>query len=405
MPKLTRHGPAPWLPILLEVVLALLGFWTLWGFPYRNGLLALLKAQTEPGAVIPGPVLAPMRQIYTGIEAIDNRLTVLVSFFYTAIDGNRADVTVSFLGLGGQVLASWVLITVEGHRAGNNGWWFLTATTLFGLAVAIVGFACVAPLYFALHLYFSATAVEPQPFTLLLTGSPLQITLAPFAILIGFGIPSVIMTLPAPAVLSFSTKQLWTGVQQGWPIWIAIAQVALTLAVSPWHDGAFAIPSHEIGPKTLKRLRAVYLFALSFGIGSHLVPLLFAALAHLFPLLFAPPYDAQFRPAHLLVPVNPFGLGVGVGGRSYKAATIADGALPFLQWDTVVGVISVAIWGFSLRTLARYDFSLPSSQSGSTTTKQVVADAVKFTVLASVIGPAAAAVVAVWARDELVLRG
>ncbi|RMD39673.1 hypothetical protein DV735_g5457, partial [Chaetothyriales sp. CBS 134920] len=393
MPRHTRHGPAPWLPILLQVGLALLGIWTLWGFPYRNGLLALLKAQTEPGAVIPGPVVAPMRQSYTGIRAIDDRLTVLVSFFYTAIDGHRADVAISFLGLGGQVLASWVLVTVEGLRAGNEGWWFLTATTLFGIAVAVVGFACVAPLYFALHLYFSATAAEPQPFTLLLTGSPLQVTLAPFAILIGFGIPSAVMTLPAPTVLSFSTKQLWTGIQQGWPVWIALAQVALTVAVSPWHNSAFAIPAHEIGRKTLKRLRAVYLFALSFGISAHLVPLLFGTLAQLFPRLFAPPYDAQFLPASLLVPVNPFG--------SYKADTLADGALPFLQWDTIVGVASVAIWGFSLRTFARY----PSiSGCGSTVTpRQVVADAAKFTVLASIIGPAAAAVVAVWTRDELVL--
>ncbi|RMZ92026.1 hypothetical protein DV736_g768, partial [Chaetothyriales sp. CBS 134916] len=387
MPNYSRQGPTPWLPILLEAGLALLGFWTLWGFPYRNGLLALLKAQAEAGALIPGPTVASMRQIYTGIKPIDNQLTVLVSFFYTAIDGNRGDVSLSFFGLGGQVLASWVLITVEGLRAGNDGKWFLTATTLFGLAVAIVGFACVAPLYFALHLYFSPTAVNPQPFTLL-TASPLQITLAPFAILIGFGLPSLIMALPAPTILTFSTKQLWTGIQQGWPLWIAISQIVLTVLVSPGDTSAFIIPSNEIAAKTLKRLRSVYLFALFFGIGAHLIPLFFGALAQLFPVLFAPPYNAQFLPSHFLIPVNPFG--------DYQAGTLADGALPFLQWDTIVGVISVALWGLSLRTLAKHE---------NATSRRVVSNAIKLAILALIIGPAGAAVVAVWARDELVLRG
>jgi len=109
------------------VVLALLGFWTLWVFPYKNGLLKILGHQTEPGAVIPGPTIAPMKQTYIGIRPVDNQLTVLVSFFYTAIDGNRADISLSFLALGGQVLGLWVLIMVESLRNAHHGMFFLTA--------------------------------------------------------------------------------------------------------------------------------------------------------------------------------------------------------------------------------------------------------------------------------------
>ena len=127
MPGYTRESAALWVPIALEIALAALGFWTLWGFPYKNGLLAILKSQTEAGAMIPGPTAAPMRQTYTGIGPVDNQLTILVSFFYTAIDGNRGDVSLSFFGLGGHVLASWVLITIESLRSGNKSKWFLTA--------------------------------------------------------------------------------------------------------------------------------------------------------------------------------------------------------------------------------------------------------------------------------------
>lgn len=114
-------------PKLLLIFLSLCGFWTLWVFPYQNGLLAVLGRQSEPGAVIPGPTSAPMKQTYTGIGAVDKQLTTLVSFFYTAIDGNRADVSLSFLYLGGQVLAAWALIMVEGLRTGNQTKFVLTA--------------------------------------------------------------------------------------------------------------------------------------------------------------------------------------------------------------------------------------------------------------------------------------
>jgi hypothetical protein len=120
MPATTKIPPSVKIPIVIEVMLSLFGFWTLWAFPYNNGLLKILKSMTEPGALIPGPTAAPMKQTYTGIEPVDNQLTILVSFFYTAIDGNRGDVSISFLGLGGAVLAAWTLITIESYRSGNK---------------------------------------------------------------------------------------------------------------------------------------------------------------------------------------------------------------------------------------------------------------------------------------------
>ena len=123
----TDKRSALWVPIAIEVALAALGFWTLWGFPYNNGLLKMLKHQTEKGALIPGPMVAPMKQTYTGIGPIDNQLTILVSFFYTAIDGNRGDISLSFLVLGGGVLAAWTLVTVESYRSANKSKWLITS--------------------------------------------------------------------------------------------------------------------------------------------------------------------------------------------------------------------------------------------------------------------------------------
>lgn len=115
---------------LTLLVLSALGFWTLWGFPYRNGLLKFLGHLSHPGATLPGPAytspsgsaIAPlMRQYYTGIKPLDKQLTTLVGFFYTATDGNRIDIALTFLNLGSQVLAAWMLITLESYRTGHQG--------------------------------------------------------------------------------------------------------------------------------------------------------------------------------------------------------------------------------------------------------------------------------------------
>lgn len=109
------------------LVFSALGFWTLWGFPGKNNLLHFLGELSEPGASIPGPTYYPMKQKFTGIEPLDKQLTTLVGFFYTAVDGNRIDISLSFLNLGSQVLAAWILITTESYRAGNKGSFIITS--------------------------------------------------------------------------------------------------------------------------------------------------------------------------------------------------------------------------------------------------------------------------------------
>lgn len=102
------------------LIFSALGFWTLWGFPERNNLLHFLGDLSLPGASIPGPTYAPMQQEYVGIPVVDKQLTTLVGFFYTAIDGNRLDESLTFFNLGSQVLAAWVLVSIESHRVGNK---------------------------------------------------------------------------------------------------------------------------------------------------------------------------------------------------------------------------------------------------------------------------------------------
>ncbi|KAJ9605362.1 hypothetical protein H2200_010019 [Cladophialophora chaetospira] len=372
-------------PKILLILLSVAGFWTLWGFPYQNGLLKILSHQSDLGASIPGPTQAPMKQTYTGIGVVDKQLTVLVSFFYTAIDGNRADVSLSFLYLGGQVLASWVLITIEGFRNGNRGKFILTATTLFGIGVAIVGYACVAPLWFAIHLWSSSTVTNPKDYHLYVD-VPIKIALVPISILVGFGLPSVLMCLPAPTLVSFDTKQTWTGIQQGWSIWIGLTHLILTTIALMIDQRASILTESDKKLKSARYLRSAYAFAIMSSAGSHLAALSVSGLAYLFPVLFSASYLPQLQPERVFVPVVPFG--------QPQVKTLADGALWFLQWDIIVGVSAALLWGLTLRVAAKHE---------KATFGQTVVGIIKIGLLTALIGPAGAAAVAVWGRDELVL--
>jgi len=204
---------------------------------------------------------------------------------------------------------------------------------------------------------------------------------------IGFGLPSLLMCFPAPTVFSFETKQLWTGIQQGWSLWIGLATIALTVLISALNPQSAVMGDDEKKAKTIKNLRRAYVFGLASAAGVHITVWFFCILAYIFPVLFAEPYKTQFQPTNVLVPVDPF--------APLQAQTLADGALWFLQWDTIVGTVSTAIWGLTLRTAAKHE---------TATLTQWISGLIKITIIALAVGPCGAAVVAVWGRDELVLR-
>lgn len=190
------------------------------------------------------------------------------------------------------------------------------------------------------------------------------------------------MSLPSPTLTSYTTKQLWTAIQQGWPLSIALSTVLLTIVASALDPSQHARTPTETRQSSLKALRRVYGFAFLTATSAHLLPLAVCALATLKPTLLPSTYAHQLQFGNVFGPPNPF-------DSSIKALTLADGALWFLQWDVVVGVLSVWLWGVTVGVCGR-------SEGG-------VGDVVKGVIGSLVVGPTAVAVWGVWARDEAVL--
>lgn len=235
----------------------------------------------------------------------------------------------------------------------------------------------------AIHLWTSPTVSHPSIEDLVM--SPLQLAVAPVSIGLGYGIPSVMMSLAAPAKISFSTKQAWTGAQQAWPIWIAVAQAIITTGISMSNSMVNVITEDDRKAKTLRNLRLAYVFALISSTAGHLTSWGLSLLAYAFPVLFNPTYDAMMQPMHVFWPVWPFG--------DRQAKTLADGALWFLQWDVITGTSAVFLWAFSLR--------MGVARTRATWPQWVVGMAMS-AVVAVVVGPAGAAVLSMWMRDEIV---
>jgi hypothetical protein len=86
-----------------------------------NGTIDIIEdviaLQSSP---LPGSA-DPLLRTYTGIQALDGHLAILVAFFAPVADRSHADLALSAAFGLGQFGAAWALLTLESLRAGNKG--------------------------------------------------------------------------------------------------------------------------------------------------------------------------------------------------------------------------------------------------------------------------------------------
>lgn len=114
-------------PKTILLLSAACGLYTLWIFPYQTGLIDMLLDFQKPGTVLPGSQSVPVRHHYTGVKVIDNQIVTMTAFFWPALDGSRADISLVVLEILTQGIAAWVLVMIESLRMGNKGKWYITS--------------------------------------------------------------------------------------------------------------------------------------------------------------------------------------------------------------------------------------------------------------------------------------
>jgi hypothetical protein len=115
-------------PKTLLLFSAAWALYTLWIVPYQNGLLTSLLELQKPATYLPGSGMVAARHHYTGFKLLDDQILTMVAFFWSALDGSRADVSLVCLEIVTQAMATWVLVTIESVRMGNKGKWYINSS-------------------------------------------------------------------------------------------------------------------------------------------------------------------------------------------------------------------------------------------------------------------------------------
>ncbi|KAF7504493.1 hypothetical protein GJ744_002173 [Endocarpon pusillum] len=361
--------------------------YVLWIVSYQNGLLTAARDIQKPGGNLPGSELVPARHRYTGVGVLDKQIKIMTGFFWPALDGSRADVSLVFLEITTQVIATWILLTIESLRVGNKGKWYITSVTITGVLMQNLGYGLIVPLWLFLHLTASSTinAATAAP---LISSNPLAILTLPLSTILAFFLPNLLMSLSPPHRFSpdNSTKQLYVAICQFGPVLMSVSQFILPIAISATTPGINILSERDKKLKSLKYLRRSYIFAFASTTLSHCVAVGIPLLAYLFPKLFSPVYLPQLQLPNVFVPKSPL-------PPVQPIPTFVDGVLAFTQWDLLIGSLAVLVWAVTLALQA---------QRTRHWAFEWLESLLKVAALVCVSGPVGAAVVIIWERDEMV---
>lgn len=246
---------------------------------------------------------------------------------------------------------------------------------IFGLTAQVLTFAFATPLFLGLQLGCSITARRPTADNIRIP----RVVLAtlPWIFVIGFMVPTQMMVLPAPDVISVDLKQIAIALWHPWPGYVSILATVAYYVLSPFFSN-----NHRA---SMSGLRWVYAFAFANAALTHLVSWIVSLATVVVPALFTEKYLDALHPAKVFVIPLPW--------SGLTVDTVADGVHVFLRWDYMIGSAGVLIWALTLYTVAHKSILSTVSWPGLL---------VKTGLLTALTGPVGAAVELMWERDELV---
>lgn len=228
-------------------------------------------------------------------------------------------------------------------------------TVFWGLAVLAFGYSVVLPWYFILHLLTSpmaASSSTPAPKLKDYDLKMADIASVIPAMLLGFIVPTVMMALPAPSVLSYERKQMMIANWHAFPLYVGVAQLLISFALRSLFSSneikakrAQQTQSQEELKSNIWALRVLYAFLLLCGARDQLTTNHFVFLAQAFPALFAPESRGLWSFTNVFgqKSITP----------SVKMDSVGSGALLFLQYDENIGNVALILWAAVLFVRAR----------------------------------------------------
>ncbi|KAL3486020.1 hypothetical protein BJX62DRAFT_216002 [Aspergillus germanicus] len=325
---------------------------------------------------------AALRTVYTGIASLDELLAVLTVFFWPTTDGSNLSLLVHSIAFSGTFGSAWILVSLEAWRRGN-AWRIVAFPMVIGLLAQVMTFAFAAPLYCAIQLFTSVTAVKPTAENIRVPRAVLNAI--PFVFVVGFMLPTGLLLVPVSEQVDTDLKQLIIALWQPWPAYVSILLTIVHVLFSPFTRNDHTI---EGGRPTLRSFRWVYAFAFALTTISHITSWVIPLATVAAPRLFKEEYLEALHPLVVFDIPKPW-------ETPTLVEDIGAGVHAFLRWDYIIGSAGILIWTVSLYQTAH---RVVYGRAGC------VGLFVKVVALSIVAGPVGAAVELMWERDELVIN-
>lgn len=257
------------------------------------------------------------------------------------------------------------------------------------LFMQLVTYGCGMPLYGLVHLWNSLSALSAGK------GFGKQTEIRniealrdlPLSVLIGYGIPTVLMSIPFGNNL---LHQWFGGAWQGHPIWIVLLQLLTRIlrnqlnrkSTRSEQDTASSLVSVD-GPYSSRLRNRAYLFAFGTAAVTHVASLAIVGSRTLFPSLFSQwardtiTFRSTYQPP-------PF-------WANAPMKSMATAVLNFFQYDLYGGSTASIVWSLTLYLRSR------RTQLGL---RQGLSLFCKMLGSCIVAGPSAVLVFLMWSRDE-----
>ena len=102
------------------LLLSAAGFYATWYILINNGTVDYMTHIRDVGPRLLPHTNEPLKTVYTGVPAIDYRLTVLALFFWENVDGSIPAGSLFCFHFATQIFSGWGLLMIEGLRHGNR---------------------------------------------------------------------------------------------------------------------------------------------------------------------------------------------------------------------------------------------------------------------------------------------
>ncbi|PYH76979.1 hypothetical protein BO82DRAFT_345895 [Aspergillus uvarum CBS 121591] len=380
----------------LLYLVGLVGMLGTWGRSALDGSTGLLLRTLDGSKpyILPGTE-ATLRRTFTGIRyPLDCTLSVLIAFWYEAIDGSHPAASAVSLYFLGQLLPCIVIAYVNGIRGERPS---LLKPTLWlllfqGCTIGSTGF-----LWALNYIATSPTVRLPKQINLnTLQHTSIISSFAPLmkcflfpAIVLSYLVPAALMTLPVARSISNSSDFHQLAIV-AWNLY-PLLTLALLYTLRPLLNLTTLVST---APATSKKnevhihaIRAATIPAFLFSTLMHISIVAVSITTVLFPTILQPIYRRELHPTAIFIPPLAIGL---------QAKSPGDGVRGFLLWDQVAGYLTVMIvvilelrsawaargWEFQWKRMA------PAALGGSL-----------------LLGPGSACLLGSWVRDEVLFGG